>query len=462
MAEQTVNFLNLLTHYRDVTSGRASSWDQTGGNKDYWLLEPNHTTVLTELLGPGSINHIWMTTFCKKIIGPSILPPEKEYWLTASTDVMPVIGINWQEDDPDYYRKVLIKITWDEQEGPSVLCPLGDFFGVGNGMPGNYESLPFTVSVNPENLYRYGAACAMNCYFPMPFQRKARIEIINENERAVGLYFQIDYELYKNPLPEDTVYFHAAWKRNNPCSGWAPELPANCPEINQQTNLYGGNNYVLLDVEGKGHFVGCNLSVISYQGVCWCEGDDMFFIDWDKEDPRPLPRINGSGVEDYFNHAWGIQKDSHLYCGSIVNERDVPNVQIAYRFHIQDAVHFNKRIKVTMEHGHANHLSDDWSSTAYWYQALPSEPVIIQPVEERLPNKVEYPGQEYPEGVLLTEEQKNALKDYAERKQAYMEEKGKYIRMNWERTEKQSQNNIKDAKKLRENMFFVSSTFIKD
>ena len=52
----------------------------------------------------------------------------------------------------------------------------------------------------------------------------------------------------------------------------------------------------------------------------------------------------------------------------------------------KDPVTFDKSIKVTIEHGHANHRSDDWSTTAYWYQTEPHKPFEpILPVEERLP-----------------------------------------------------------------------------
>ena len=40
----------------------------------------------------------------------------------------------------------------------------------------------------------------MNCYFPMPFNKRAKIEVINENERPLGLFFHIDYELYHEEL----------------------------------------------------------------------------------------------------------------------------------------------------------------------------------------------------------------------------------------------------------------------
>jgi len=48
---------------------------------------------------------------------------------------------------------------------------------------------------------------------------------------------------------------------------------------------------------------------------------------------------------------------------------------------------FDKSIKVTIEHGHNNHRSDDWSSTAYWYQVEPHKPFDLKLVEERLPRK---------------------------------------------------------------------------
>ena len=107
----------------------------------------------------------------------------------------------------------------------------------------------------------------------------------------------------------------------------------------------------------------------------------MIFID---DDTWP-PSLHGTGMEDYFGHAWGMQHNAFLLNGTIVHEEDVPGFHHSYRFHMVDPIRFEKRIKVTFEHGHANHLSDDWSSTAYWYQTLPSAPCDIAPVEERLP-----------------------------------------------------------------------------
>jgi hypothetical protein len=274
----------------------------------------------------------------------------------------------------------VLKIYWDDQPHPSVLAPLGDFFGLMNSLSGSYASAPLTVSAKEAELHTFGGSASFNCYFQMPFGRRARIEVENQNDIPYLQYFYIDYELYPEPLDDDVAYFHAQWRRENPCNGWGPDLQVNSTET-RVANLSGANNYTILDVAGEGHYVGCNLAVRHFQGSWWGEGDDMIFVD---DDEWP-PSLHGTGGEDYFGHAWGMQKNGYPYCGTIVHETDVPGFQHSYRFHIVDPVRFSTRIRVTMEHGHGNHLSDDWSSTAYWYQRLPTAPFDIPPVEARLP-----------------------------------------------------------------------------
>ena len=285
----------------------------------------------------------------------------------------------------------------------------------------------------------------LSCYFPMPFNKKAKIEIVNENELPFILYFNIDYEMYKEPLDENTAYFHASWHRENPCQGWGPDLQTNCPEVNNVTNFKGENNYTVLDVEGTGHYVGCNLTVKHYQGSWWGEGNDMFFIDGEE-----YPSLNGTGTEDYFNHAWGMQKNAYPFFGTIVHESDTDGFQVSYRFHITDPVRFEKSLKVTIEHGHANHLSDDWSSTAYWYQTLPTaKPITILPVEERIPNVPVLPERnlQMPE---LTEEMKEARESWAKRWEEYKPAREEQFRIKENKARRESKLNTEFAKKLRE------------
>ena len=119
-----------------------------------------------------------MTSSCRKVVAPSILDPVLNASAAPVMEIHPALGVIWDDYDPFYYRKVLIKITWDDQDTPSVLAPLGDFFCIGNSYPGNFSSLPFNVSLKPEEAGRYGAPCSVSCYFPMPFNKKAKIEIV--------------------------------------------------------------------------------------------------------------------------------------------------------------------------------------------------------------------------------------------------------------------------------------------
>jgi hypothetical protein len=260
--------------------------------------------------------------------------------------------------------------------------PLGDFFCLGHSLANGFASLPFTSSVRPENAYRFGGGAALNCYLPMPFQRHARIEVTNENDVPYRQYFYVDHEMYREDLPGDTVYFHAQWRRTNPTSSWDPRVVVNSPEADV-VNLEADSvaNYTILEAEGRGHYVGCNVSVTNFQGTWWGEGDDMIFIDGEKWPPS----LHGTGSEDYFSQAWENQEAAYLMCGSSIFEGRKPGYQTTYRFHLVDPVRFAKSIRVTMEHGHGNHSANDWASTAYWYQTLPGLPFDIPKVQDRLP-----------------------------------------------------------------------------
>lgn len=368
-----------LTRTRDARSARASSFDQTGRNRDNWIVMPGEERVLADIEGPGCLTHIWMTQSCRLQPGPGQIDPDVVG--VPMLEIHNALGVSWEVVDPDYYRKVVLKIYWDDQETPSVIAPLGDFFGLLNSLSGSYESLPLSVSAKEPELHTFGGSAAFNSYFQMPFGRRARVVVENQNDVPYLQYFYIDYELYREPLTDDVAYFHAHYRQERPCQGWGPDLQTNSIEVTIP-HLDGEGNYVALEVDGaRGHYVGCTLAVRHFQGSWWGEGDDMIFID---DDTWP-PSLHGTGMEDYFGHAWGMQRNAYLMNGTIVHEEDVPGFHHSYRFHLVDPIRFSERIKVTFEHGHANHLSDDWSSVAYWYQTLPTAPLTIPPVDERLP-----------------------------------------------------------------------------
>ena len=155
-AVATGQSLDGVSSLRDRTSHRASSWDRTGGNNDsLGSFAPGDTQVLLDTDGPGRITHLWFTV---------ARFPGHEYVL----------------------RDIALRIFWENSPVPSVEVPLGDFFGLGHGRLYAWQSLPVAVGSNP---------CAMNCYWPMPFYRHARVEIVNNGRHSIRrLYYNLDYE----------------------------------------------------------------------------------------------------------------------------------------------------------------------------------------------------------------------------------------------------------------------------
>ncbi len=352
--------LNNLPRIYNRKTGRASSWDTTGRNQDAWLIPPGESKVLADIQGPAQITHIWMT-------------------------------------QPNHYRECLLKITFDNAASPSVLVPLGDFFCLGHGIVNSFQSLLFTASTHFP--YQFDKGAALNSYVPMPFAERAVVELINESAEPHRQYFYVDYETLAGntaePFPEDVGYFHAEFRRAYPFGGWGHEITVNTPEANivNKERLAWENNYLILETEGRGHYIGCNLSVTNFQGTWWGEGDDMIWVDGYKWPPD----LHGTGSEDYLNQAWGMQDNAFLRNGSSIFEgrtiegamlelwRGKGGYQTSYVFHLENPVRFTKEIKVTIEHGHGNHLANEMSSVAYWYAEEPTEVATPPPVAQRLP-----------------------------------------------------------------------------
>ena len=336
--------LDDLATIRTGRSGRHSSWATDGRNGDAWTLAPGETRVLADIDGPGLINHIWMT-------------------------------------QSNHYREVLLRITWDNARSPSVNVPLGDFFGLGHSIVNSYQSLLFTASTRANNTFDNG--CALNCYAPMPFSERALVELVNESKQPHRQYFYIDWETTDHSPEEDQGYFHAEFRRENPFGGWAHEIRVNTPEaniVNKERTAYD-NNYVILETKGTGHYIGCNLSVTNFQGTWWGEGDDMIWVDGYKWPPD----LHGTGSEDYLNQAWGMQDNAFLRNGSSIHEANTDGYQTSYVHHLENPVRYRKDIKVTIEHGHGNHLCNEMSSVAYWYAATPTRVARPPAVARRLP-----------------------------------------------------------------------------
>ncbi len=313
---------------RNYKTRRSSSWDRTGGNRDAMPIEPGQELAILEATGAGVVTHLWFT-----ISSP----------------------------DPMHLKNLVLRAWWDGESTPSVEAPIGDFFGLGLGEYFVYQSA--LIAVAPIK--------ALNSYFQMPFSNSARMTVANEGKvRTNSLYFAVDYITLPS-LPADVARFHAQYRQAAPCKGWTNDWTNNgSPGINDRKNLDGKDNYVFFEATGRGHFVGVTQAVLQNQNGWFGEGDDMIFIDGDA-----MPTINGTGSEDYYNGAWdfGLQSFGYQHNGApfMVDPERIGGRYCLYRFHTESPITFEQSIRVTIEHGHANHRSDDFYSTAYWYQTEP-------------------------------------------------------------------------------------------
>ena len=265
-----------LPRLRSSRRRRASSWDRSGGNDDRIHVEPGATTTLAEMGGAGSINHVWITV-------------ANEHMDRTPNAI-----------EPDFLRRLLLRMYWDGEEEPSVIVPLGDFFGVGHARTTNFHSAPLQMS--PEN------GKSFNCFFHMPFAEGARIDLVSELEHEnVLFYYYVDYEEF-DTLEEGLGRFHAQWRRENPTDGVDEDGQSNDEFLFGGENVTGEGNYTILEAEGRGHYVGCVLNIHNLRDTnqwnWYGEGDDMIFIDGDEWPPS----LHGTGTEDYFNTAWCPQE----------------------------------------------------------------------------------------------------------------------------------------------------------
>ena len=295
-------------------------------------IAPGETYILADINDEGAIQQIWMTP----------------------------TG-NW--------RFSILRVYWDDQEHPSVECPVGDFFAMGWGKFAQLNSLP--VCVNPGS--------AFNCYWEMPFKKRCRITMTNINVDPMVLYYQINYTL--TTVPQDCAYFHAQFRRTNP-------LP--------YKNLYT----IADDIEGQGQYVGTYLAWGVNNRGWWGEGEIKFFLDGDEE----FPTICGTGTEDYFcgSYNFDLGKDKGGYATfstpqaglhQVIHPDGLYSSQQRfgmYRWHISDPVRFESDLKVNIQAlGWKSGrrylpLQDDIASVAYWYQTLPSAPHPELPTKDKL------------------------------------------------------------------------------
>jgi hypothetical protein len=265
--------------------GQGGLTNQGAKGDAFFIVAPGERKTIFDQKGAGLITRIWLTgTFV------------------------------WA---PEIRRMVRIDMFWDEAKKPAVSSPLTDFFGLGLGQLKTFENEFFS---QPEGK-------SLNCFIPMPYKSGARIEVTNESEFYMMLYYDVDF-LQLASHADDALYFHTYWSRS------------------PKTEL--GNDFEILPkVAGKGRFLGANIGVIGnpdYKGTWFGEGEVKIYVDGDDD----LPTLVGTGTEDYIGTGWGQGEFQHRFQGSLISDRD-NDLYAFYRYHVPDPVYFHDDCRVTIQ-----------------------------------------------------------------------------------------------------------------
>jgi hypothetical protein len=278
-------------------------------------IEPGETVVLCDITGPGTIRHIWITGGIK--------------------------------DHTKALRSMVVRAYWENQEHPSVECPLGDFMGNAHAKVNSYQSAVHSTGIN----------AALNIWLPMPFNQKAKMTLTNEGDENVTLFYQIDYTI-GDRHPEKLGRLHVCFRRQNPTT------------LKEDFEI-------LPRRKGEGRFIGTVLGIRTISGNWWGEGEIKIYMDGDIE----FPTICGTGSEDYVCLSYGMQQTPLLYHGCSWNQEGFISM---YRWHLPDPIYWKEECRITIQQigwsresqektGSALYeRQDDWSSATFWYEPVPS------------------------------------------------------------------------------------------
>ena len=231
-------------------------------------------------------------------------------------------------------RGIVLRAYWDDDKEPAVLCPAGDFFGYAWGKP-SVKSIPI------------GTADGVSyCYFPMPFDRAARIELVSDLRKELAL----DIEVLFVPIGrrENEGKFYGIWRRENPTTKGKP--------------------FTFIETKGQGHLVGCIQQSQGFESgnTYFFEGDDQTTIDGELV-------IHGTGSEDFYNGGWydvpGRWDESRSFplSGCLAYKKHLGRTG-GYRFFLGDTYAYRKSILQTIEHSPTkNELLNDYCAVTYVY-----------------------------------------------------------------------------------------------
>ena len=269
------------------------------------------------------------------------------------------IAFSVPEAEGMVFANAWLRITWDDREQPSVDVPIGLFFGTGSMLRDDAQeyivkSFPMTVRYD-RGRFEFAT------YFPMPFHKSARIELMNTLDTSVDdVRWEVRHEPYTDP-PNWVGLFHATYY-DFPQPKRGKDL-----ELLDTRKVEGGGDWC-------GHIVGTrsgNLNTL--------EGDPRFYLD-----DSLTPQGQGTGSEEWGGGGdyWGGERMTLPFAGHPVGrpvkqmKLPIDKIHSAYRFLLSDLIPFARNARFTLEHGGTNDSNEHYETVTYWY-GLPQPGMVL-------------------------------------------------------------------------------------
>jgi hypothetical protein len=262
------------------------------------------------------------------------------------------------------FENIHLRVTWDGRRNPSIDAPMALFYGAGTLY--NRDNREYLVKAFPVSIRFTDDRIYMDCYFPMPFFRSMRIDLMGGDRAINGIKWSVRYVRLSEPANQ-LSYFHAAYRDFPQPTPGEDLLPLDT------RNAEGGGDW-------SGQLVGTSFIFSHNANLQTLEGDPRFFFD-----DSLTPQAQGTGTEEWGGGGdyWGGLNMTLPFVGhpvgarspqSAVNRED--RIESAYRFLLADLMPFGKNAVIRLEHGGINESTEHYETVTYWY-GLPS-PSLVQ------------------------------------------------------------------------------------
>lgn len=349
-------FYNIISYrsYPQGTSVRTFSMD-----------EYNQSQILIDSVGHvlerGVYGDLASTKNTEAYSFHKTLRPQEKETLLIRKKQKAIEQLVFQLDAEDFdqaLRSTVLKISFDGEQ--TVWTPLGDFFNIGVGLK-TYQMWERAVQEDG----------TMICRWIMPYQHIAELEIENMGKQDIQM--SVTAKVMPYTWNDRSMYFHSSWRMDNPTPGFP---------------LF---DYNLVNVKGKGIYVGDQFTVLNPEEGWWGEGDEKVYVDDDT-----FPSLFGTGTEDYYGWAGGVvpNPEDEFYTPFLSNVRVAAPNSMGYntctRTRVLDAIPFNRQLDFNIESSGSNRTSWfhlQYAVNTYWY-AKPGASCNRKPLPEMASRKI--------------------------------------------------------------------------